>query len=111
MNTENYTVQQLGELLDQFVASQREDKQQLIRALQNEIAKRHLEAVSDEYYYEPNDLFNRLMEKKLVALDGYLTSFLEMGISAPRELWSAVEIKKQEEGKAYLLELIKDKGK
>ncbi len=106
MNLEYYTLDELNGLLNEIVASQLESKHYLVRALQNAIAEKHLEAFEDAVI-APNDLQNQLMKKTVKELDTILSSFLEVGVSVPKELWSIIEIKKAKEGKALLLEMLK----
>jgi hypothetical protein len=108
MIIDNLTITELQVTLDEVASSQRSDKHQLIRGLQNIIAKKYLEGYSiEEEISESQILIDQLMRKNVKELDSMLDSFLELNLHVPRELYMVREYKMECESKNLLLALLK----
>jgi vacuolar-type H+-ATPase catalytic subunit A/Vma1 len=108
-----FTIDQLQQALQDVSSSQHPDKSHLMRALQNQIAQAYLHqsglmtmAVLDDLIDQ--SLLFQLSSFPYQQLDAWLTAFLNVNLTPPRELWEARELKNQLEGKAYLKKLIDD---
>jgi hypothetical protein len=101
MNVSELSIQELENLLKQIAsASHLEHKHDLIRALQNKIAERHL-----EFYWE-TDLLSELLEVPLNILDQWYDEFSKQQTRIPPELYRAIELKKASQSTALLTTMI-----
>jgi hypothetical protein len=98
----NLSLSELQDLLHNISESQLSNKNELIRALQNEIAAQHLEV------HLEGSLVAELRQLEFKVLDNWVNSFVETGLSVPKELWQVREEKLQRRSAAYLWELIKE---